>query len=425
MTVEGISVASPASVGFPGSRSWTVLVSNAGWISRHTAVGPLVPVTRIWLRLRLSAAGVLQTGDYCRVHLLVFHEQTNRLIVASYGGRSRKKSWFVSCRLRPLLEAQTIRRGPRQGERSAKLRSNTQERLRRLGQERALIYKTLVLTGLRKNELASVTVGALELDGPVCCAVLDPAKEKNRQGARIPLRPDLSSDLREWLRTKLAVLQENTRRAGRDAPVTLPAQTPLFNVPSSLLRVLDRDLKAAGIPKQDDRGRTVDLHAMRTTFGTHLSKGGVPLRTAQAAMWHSDPRLTANVYTDPRLLDIAGALEALPELPLGNGDDGESGTEQATTDVGDVAPSVALSVAPNVAPTLAHSRPTESLPDKTAVSQGTASPSTRSDVTVGSDNRKPSLTTTVSEGHMVGVIGFEPTASCSQSREEQFRKFLM
>lgn len=29
----------------------------------------------------------------------------------------------------------------------------------------------------------------------------------------------------------------------------------LFNVPSSLLRVLDRDLKAAGIAKPDDRGR--------------------------------------------------------------------------------------------------------------------------------------------------------------------------
>ena len=40
------------------------------------------------------------------------------------------------------------------------------EQLDRTGRERALIYKTLVLTGLRKNELASITVGQLELDGP-------------------------------------------------------------------------------------------------------------------------------------------------------------------------------------------------------------------------------------------------------------------
>lgn len=82
------------------------------------------------------------------------------------------------------------------------------------------------------------------------------------------------------------------------------------------MNILDRDLKLAGIPKRDERGRTVDVHAMRHTFGSLLSKGGVPLRTAQAAMRHSDPSLTANVYTDPRVLDIHGAVESLPPLPL-------------------------------------------------------------------------------------------------------------
>lgn len=55
--------------------------------------------------------------------------------------------------------------------------------------------------------------------------------------------------------------------------------------------------------KTDDRGRTIDIHApqasVRRTFGTHLLKAGVPLRQAQAAMRHSDPSLTANVYTEP------------------------------------------------------------------------------------------------------------------------------
>lgn len=51
--------------------------------------------------------------------------------------------------------------------------------------------------------------------------------------------------------------------------------------------------------------------------GTHLAKTGAPLQTAQAAMRHSDPSLTANVYTDPKLLDVAGAVASLPGLPLG------------------------------------------------------------------------------------------------------------
>ena len=83
-----------------------------------------------------------------------------------------------------------------------------------------------------------------------------------------------------------------------------------------MARILDRDLEAAGIPKKDERGRTVDIHALRHTFGTHLSKNGVAPRTAQAAMRHSSLDLTMNVYTDPELLDVAGAMEALPVLSV-------------------------------------------------------------------------------------------------------------
>src|SRR5262249_1006006 len=53
-------------------------------------------------------------------------------------------------RERPLLEALTVRKGPRKGERYANVRPEVRERLELLGRERALIYKTLVLTGLRK-----------------------------------------------------------------------------------------------------------------------------------------------------------------------------------------------------------------------------------------------------------------------------------
>ena len=216
-----------------------------------------------------------------------------------------------------------------------------------LGHERALIYKTLVLTGLRKGELASITVGQLDLDAPMPSLVLEAADEKNREGSTIPLQADLVADLRGWLVDKAAALQE----AAREAPVvrfeskhekgskrhqgdstgpegqsclplsavpTLSADTPLFTIPRGLVNILDRDLRLAGIPKMDERGRTVDVHALRHTFGTLLSVAGVKPRTAQAAMRHSRIDLTMNVYTDPKLLDVAGAIEALPALPLGN-----------------------------------------------------------------------------------------------------------
>lgn len=189
-------------------------------------------------------------------------------------------------------------------------------RLEALGRERALIYKTLVLTGLRKGELASLTAGQLYLDGPVCYAALDARDEKNREGNDIALRDDLAADLKQWLACKLEAAQSETRRLGAPIPARLPGETPVFNLPACLLRILDRDMKLAGIPKCDERGRTLDLHALRTTFGTLLSRGGVAPRTAEAAMRHSDIRLTMGVYTDPKLLDVRGALDTLPSLPL-------------------------------------------------------------------------------------------------------------
>ncbi|MCA9202653.1 MAG: site-specific integrase [Planctomycetales bacterium] len=216
-----------------------------------------------------------------------------------------------AAQLQPLLNAMTVRRGINQGQAIARLRDETRARLELVGRERALLYKTHLLTGLRKGELASLTVGQLDLDGPMPSAVLEAADEKNREGSTIAIRSDLATELRQWLRDMLSRMQEDARQRGKPIPERLPSSTRLFNVPSGLLRILDRDLKLAGIPKRDERGRTVDIHALRHTFGTHLSKAGVAPRTAQAAMRHSTIDLTMNVYTDPRLLDVHGALDSL------------------------------------------------------------------------------------------------------------------
>ncbi len=139
----------------------------------------------------------------------------------------------------------------------------------------------------------------------------------------------------------------------------VPADAPLFTVPTALVKILDRDLVAAGIArrvevdgkwkidKRDERGRTVDVHALRHTFGTLLSKGGVAPRTAQAAMRHSDVNLTMNTYTDPKLLDVAGAMEALPALPLM----GREGTEAVALSTTGTDDSAACQFAPKFAPT--------------------------------------------------------------------------
>ena len=230
---------------------------------------------------------------------------------------------------RPLADALTVRRGTAKGKLQAKVSPATRENLLRIGRERALIYKTLVLTGLRKGELASITVGQVDMAGGIPHLLLHARDEKNRRGSEIPLRTDLAADIRSWLADRLAWAQQAARVGDEPIPAALGNDEPLFEVPDALIRIFDRDLVFAGLArvekrggkevvvKTDERGRTIDVHALRHTFGTHLSKAGVPLRTAQAAMRHSDPSLTANVYTDPKLLDVAGAVASLPDLPLG------------------------------------------------------------------------------------------------------------
>jgi len=64
-------------------------------------------------------------------------------------------------------------------------------------------------------------------------------------------------------------------------------------------------------------------------------------------MRHSDIRLTMGVYTDPKLLDVRGTLDALPTLLLTEGPAGDRETVRVTGRDG----TATRTVAPTVAPT--------------------------------------------------------------------------
>jgi hypothetical protein len=57
------------------------------------------------------------------------------------------------------------------------------EQLDQRGFERYLIYKVAVLTGLRRGEIASLTLDHLRLDGPTALLSMKPKDTKNREAA--------------------------------------------------------------------------------------------------------------------------------------------------------------------------------------------------------------------------------------------------
>ncbi|MCY2989417.1 MAG: tyrosine-type recombinase/integrase [Planctomycetota bacterium] len=165
----------------------------------------------------------------------------------------------------------------------------------------------------------------------------------------------------------------------------------------------------AGIPKKDERGRTVDVHALRHSFGTLLSKAGVTPRVAQEAMRHSTMALTMNVYTDPKLLDVAGAVEALPTLRSDGGHAAETARATGTDGNG------ALGLVLGLVLTEAKERGGESIVVKMASDEASESGPDGIAVSVEPANRKRPWSTGVKGCHQVETSGLEPPTPSLQS----------
>ena len=127
-------------------------------------------------------------------------------------------------------------------------------------------------------------------------------------------------------------------------------------------------------------------------------------------MRHSSIDLTMNVYTDPKLLDVAGALQSLPSLPLSGGSQTERNVVRATgTDDYRLRP-----LAPPLAPTADESSKSWSSPDKSAASDRVRIDAPRNAVSVTDVKEKRPLTIPVSERLKVETRGVEPLTPALQ-----------
>ncbi len=167
---------------------------------------------------------------------------------------------------------------------------------RTTGPERALLYRTAALTGLRANELRTLTAGAFDLDSDLSPTVTVQARyAKNRKIATLPLRSDLAALLRVHL-----VGKHPSARA--------------FYVPRLTAKMIRNDARAAGVPIDTADG-TLDFHSLRVSFVTSLARSGVHPKVAQTLARHSTMELTMRVYTKFGDEEERAGVEALPPLP--------------------------------------------------------------------------------------------------------------
>lgn len=206
---------------------------------------------------------------------------------------------FRTARTRPLNEALTIRRGSRKGQLVAQVGDEVRVTLERAGRERALVYRTAALTGLRRSELAKLRVRFLRKPKSLPFPIFDlPASiTKNKRAARLWVLPNLAKRLLKWIRAR--GLGEN------DLIFT--------KVPSK--KVFNRDRQVAGIPARTFHGKA-EFRSLRSAGNRLLRQAKVPVNIRKLFMRHSDIRLTDTTYDDAILLSSKEVVTSLEKYRL-------------------------------------------------------------------------------------------------------------
>jgi integrase len=166
------------------------------------------------------------------------------------------------------------------------------------GEQRARIYLLSYLTGLRRNELASLTPRSFDLTAKTPTLTVEAKSSKHRRKDVLPLHPELAAWLPKWLRG----LQ--------------PGDKLFPNLARKKTYIMVRkDLERIGIAYETPDG-IADFHAAgRHSHITELLRSGASLPEAKELARHTDIKMTMR-YTHIGLKDQARAISAMPSPKL-------------------------------------------------------------------------------------------------------------
>ncbi len=190
------------------------------------------------------------------------------------------------------------------------------------GADRAIVYRLAALTGLRAQEIATLTPRSFGLDANPPTVTVEACYSKHRRKDVLPLAEDLCRRLRTYLAKR-----EGERRRGGDERLW-----PGKWYRKKAGEILQRDLAAAReawveeakdaaerkrrertdyLRDVDAAGQVVDFHSLRHGFITYLVMANVPPKVAQALARHSTITLTMDRYTHLGMGDLVEAVGRL------------------------------------------------------------------------------------------------------------------
>ena len=259
--------------------------------------------------------------------------RTANLVVDSFGAML---AWAVGCGLIPTNPLRQLRRLPDgAGNQRYRRRALTDDEIRRFleaatqddaaknanwsskgggeGNHRrsgvrvpqAPMWLAFLETGARWSELTRVRWA--DLDPVQRTLILRAETTKSKKRRVIPLRGAMVVTLQTLREVHKVILGRDLNDA--DPVFRTPEAAVWMKPTNNAMRLFDRVLVRAGIPRVDGEGRKLDIHCLRHTFGSRLARNGVGLVQVQRLMGHSDPKLTAQVYTHLDVEDLRRAVE--------------------------------------------------------------------------------------------------------------------
>jgi integrase len=186
--------------------------------------------------------------------------------------------------------------------------------------DRAMMYRVAFATGLRANELRTLTRESFDLAAGT--VTVQAAFSKHKRQDVLDLPDDLRADLGRWIASK-----------GKGVR--------LWPLPADTAKMFRRDLRRAGLPEQDDQGRRFVFHSTRETLATRAAESGVTAHDAKAMLRHSTITLTMDTYAKHDRTRSKAAIERVSASKMlrASGSVGDAlgltGTDQEKSQNGD------------------------------------------------------------------------------------------
>jgi integrase len=190
---------------------------------------------------------------------------------------------------------------------------------------RAMLYRLAAFTGLRAQELASLTAQSFDLDGNPPTVRVEACYSKHRRQDTLPLAEDLVGRLRTFLASQPAKNHGKRlwpgnwfRKAARmmRQDLTNARKAWIEQVPDGPERVARE--KSDFLKYLDKNGCVADFHSLRHGFITYLVTANVPPKVAQTLARHSTITLTMDRYAHLGVGDLVEGLRKLPSITSDN-----------------------------------------------------------------------------------------------------------